>query len=226
MPDTQATPLTELDLIENPEPRLACMVVIDTSGSMNGDPIAEVNEGIRRLNREIASDELTLSRAEIGIIAFNNTWSVVQAFGEETDFEESELTAGGGTKMAPPLNAALNVIEARKKQYKEHGIPYFRPIIMLITDGHPEHDSRDELADLEQRIKTAQADRALTFFAIGTDRANMDFLNQLSSSPARKLKGTMFVELFAWLSNSITAISQSTLGERVQLPSTDPWSEY
>ena len=226
MVDTQATPLTELDLIENPEPRLACMVVVDISASMNGEPIAEVNEGIRRLNREIASDELTLSRAEIGVIAFNTTWSVVQAFGEETDFEESELTATGGTKMAPPLNAALDAIETRKKQYKEHGTPYFRPIIMLITDGHPEHDSRDELAEVEHRIKAAQAERALTFFAIGTDQADMDFLNQLSSSTARKLKGTMFVELFAWLSNSITAISQSTLGERVQLPSTDPWSEY
>lgn len=157
MPETQATPLTELDLIENPEPRLACMVVIDTSGSMNGEPIAEVNQGIRRLNQEIASDELTLSRAEIGIIAFNGLWSVVQAFGDETDFEESELTAGGGTKMAPPLNAALDAIEARKSQYKEHGIPYYRPIIMLITDGHPEHDSRDQLAEVEQRIKTAQA---------------------------------------------------------------------
>ena len=209
MPDTQATPLTELDLIENPEPRLACMVVIDTSGSMTGEPIAEVNQGIRRLNQEIASDELTLSRAEIGIIAFNDLWSVVQAFGDETDFEESQLTAGGGTKMAPPLNAALDAIEARKSQYKEHGIPYYRPIIMLITDGHPEHDSRDQLAEVEQRIKTAQAGRALTFFAIGTDRADMAFLNQLSSSPARKLQG-----------------SQSTLGETVQLPSVDPWSEY
>ena len=226
MADTQASPLTELDLIENPEPRLACMVVVDTSGSMNGTPIAEVNEGIRRLNREIADDELALSRAEIGVIAFNSDWSLVQAFGEETDFEESELTAGGGTKMAPPLKAALDAIEARKQQYKEHGIPYFRPIIMLITDGHPEHDSRDELADIEQRIKASQAARALTFFAIGTAEADMAFLNQLSTSPARKLKGTMFVELFAWLSNSITAISQSTLGERVQLPSTDPWSEY
>lgn len=54
----------------------------------------------------------------------------------------------------------------------------------------------------------------------------MTFLNHLSSSPARKLQGTKFVELFAWLSNSITAISQSTLGETVQLPSIDPWSEY
>ena len=226
MTQSQGSPLTELDLIENPEPRLACMVVIDTSGSMSGEPIREVNEGIRRLNREIAEDELTLSRAEIGVIAFSSSWCQVQAFGEETDFEESELAAEGGTRMAPPLNAALDAIEARKKLYKEHGVPYFRPIIMLITDGYPEHDTRDDLAQVSERIKQAQRDRALTFFPIGTDKADMDMLDSISSSQARKLKGTMFVELFAWLSNSITAISQSTIGETVQLPSTDPWSAY
>ena len=226
MPNSQTSPLTELDLIENPEPRLACMVVIDTSGSMSGDPIQEVNEGIRRLNREIAQDQLTLSRAEIGIIAFNSNWSTVQHFGQETDFEESELTAEGGTVMAAPLNAALDAIEHRKQQYRQHGIPYFRPILMVITDGIPQHDSHNELEAVSTRIKETQDANGLTFFAIGTADADMTMLNSLSRSPARKLKGTMFVDLFAWLSNSITAISQSTIGDRVQLPSTDPWSQY
>ena len=220
------SPLTELDLIENPESRLACVVLVDTSYSMSGEPIAEVNTGIRRLNQELAKDDLTLSRAEISIIAFNNTYSVVQHFGDEIDYENSELMASGGTRMAAPLQEALNMLERRKQQYRQHGIPYYRPIVMLLTDGKPEHDTPQELEAVADRIKAAQRENHLTFFAIGTATADMDTLNSLSTSPARRLEGTRFVELFQWLSNSITAISQSTINERIQLPSTDPWSEY
>ena len=220
------SPLTELDLIENPEPRLACAVVVDTSASMSGDPIREVNAGIRRLNQEIAKDELTLSRAEISLIAFNDRWTVVQQFGDQLDYDSSELTASGGTEMAPPILAALDLLEQRKQQYRDHGIPYFRPILMLITDGKPEHDSPDQLAQAADRVRDMEANRHLTFFGIGTESADMDALNRFSANPARRLQGTRFVELFQWLSNSITAISQSTIGERVQLPGTDSWSEY
>ena len=225
---TSAThsPLTDLDLIENPEPRLPCVVLVDTSYSMSGEPIREVNAGIRRLNEEIAKDELTLSRAEVCLIAFNDQWSVIQRFGDQLDYEDSYLTAQGGTKMTPPINAALNLIEERKQRYRDHGIPYFRPIVMLITDGHPEHDSPSQLADAASRIKDLEKNRHITFFGVGTADADMHTLNSFSSNPARRLQGTKFVELFQWLSNSITAISQSTLGERVQLPDTDSWSEY
>ena len=221
-----SSPLTELDLIENPESRLACVVLVDTSSSMSGHPIEEVNAGIRRLNEEIAKDELTLSRAELCIIAFNDQWSVVQAFGDELDHNDTVLTASGGTRMANPLQTALDLIEHRKQQYRDHGIAYYRPIVMLLTDGRPQHDTQPELDNVSERIKQMQEDRHLTFLAIGTSDADMDLLSSLSNSPARRLQGTKFVELFQWLSNSITAISQSTMGDQVQLPSTDPWSVY
>ena len=219
-------PLSELDLIENPEPRLACVILVDTSGSMMGRPIEELNAGIRRLNQEIAKDELTMSRAEICLIAFNHEWDVIQDFGEELDFQNSELNADGGTRMAGPIQAALNMIETRKTQYKTHGTPYYRPILMLLTDGEPRHDNPEELERTKDRLSELIENNHLTFFAIGTESADMEFLNSISKNTARKLAGTNFVELFQWLSNSITAISQSALGERVDLPSTDPWSAY
>ena len=220
------SPLSELDLIENPESRLACVVIVDTSASMGGEPIQEVNAGLRQMHAEIAQDELTLSRAEICVIAYNSEHEVVQAFGEDVDYEYSELEASGGTRMAPPIMAALDLLEERKASYRAHGIPYYRPIMMLITDGRPQHDTPDELGAAASRIKEQESERHLTFFAIGTESADMAMLNRLSNSEPKRLKGTMFQELFKWLSNSITVISQSTVGDRVQLPSTDPWSQY
>ena len=34
------------EFAENPEPRVPCVLLLDTSGSMTGKPIAELNEGL------------------------------------------------------------------------------------------------------------------------------------------------------------------------------------
>ena len=216
----------QLDLIENPESRIACIIVIDVSGSMNGRPIEEVNSGLINFGQYIEQEELTSLRADIAIIAFNHEHQVVREFGQHVDFSKSQLKASGGTKMAPPINAALDMIDARKKQYRNAGIPYYRPIIMLITDGRPEHDTTNQMDTVAKRIKEAERNKNVTFFPIGTESADMEALAELSNLPPKTLKGTNFIELFQWLSNSIAAISQSQMGDEVELPSTEGWSKY
>ena len=216
----------QLDLIENPESRIACIIVIDVSGSMSGQPIEEVNSGLINFGQYIEQEELTALRADISIIAFNHEHQVVREFGQHVDFSKSQLKASGGTRMAPPIDAALDMIDARKQQYRNAGIPYYRPIIMLITDGRPEHDTTNQMDAVAKRIKEAERNKNVTFFPIGTESADMEELAKLSNLPPKTLKGTNFIELFQWLSNSISAISQSQMGDEVELPSTEGWSKY
>ncbi len=37
------------ELVSNPEPRCACVLLLDTSGSMNGNPLAQLNQGLKTL---------------------------------------------------------------------------------------------------------------------------------------------------------------------------------
>lgn len=215
-----------LQLIENPESRVACIILIDASNSMTGEPIAEVNRGLVQFSQQIEADELTSMRADVAVIAFNHEHEVVRQFGQHVDFSRSAIETGGGTRLAPPLNTALDMIEARKAQYREARIPYYRPIIMLLTDGKPEHDEPTDLKLVADRIKAAQRSKGLTFFPIGTQSADMNVLSSLTSFQPKTLRGTNFVALFEWLSNSITAISQSQMGDDVPLPDTDGWSIY
>ena len=215
-----------LSLIENPESRLACVILVDVSNSMSGKPITEVNNGIIKLGQHIEEDELTSMRADIAIIAFNHEHQVVRNFGEHIDFSHPDLQAEGGTKIAAPIANALDMIEHRKMQYREAGIPYYRPIVMLITDGKPEHDTQHDIDAIARRVKEAEQSKSLTFFAIGTESADMATLATLTNLPPKTLRGTNFDELFKWLSNSIAAISNSQMGDDVTLPSTDGWSKY
>ena len=54
----------------------------------------------------------------------------------------------------------------------------------------------------------------------------MDALSRLCNLPPKMLAGTKFLELFQWLSASISRISHSAIGEDVELPSTSGWSRY
>lgn len=214
------------DFKDNPESQVPCVIMLDTSLSMAGVAIDEVNAGIRRFKEELAKDELTERRADIAVVAFNHGYDVVQDFGRLADFNPPRLAASGGTRFAPAINRALDMIEARKAAYRAAGLSYYRPIAMLVTDGRPEHDTPDDLAKVAERIKESENGRHLVFWAIGTERADMDALSRLSSRPPKMLAGTKFGEMFEWLSASISRISHSAIDEEVELPSTSGWSRY
>ena len=221
-----------VEFINNPESRVPCVVLLDISSSMgfkvvDPPPIVQVNDGIKRFKEELLKDELTARRADVAIITFNSRHEVVQNFGELADFNPPELEASGGTLFGPAITTALGLVEERKEQYKQNGISYYRPIVMLVTDGKREHyEDPDELAQIAERIKEAEDGKHLTFFAVGTETADMDFLSTLSNGAPKMLVGYKFGELFQWLSGSITAISYSGVSEKTQLPSTSKWSIY
>jgi uncharacterized protein YegL len=50
------------------------------------------------------------------------------------------LEADGQTSMGSGLGVAMDMLERRKAQYKEIGIPYHRPWIFMISDGAPNDD--------------------------------------------------------------------------------------
>ena len=65
MSNLDQVPFSGAEFAENPEPRCPCLLLLDTSGSMRGDPIAQLNLGIRTLNDELRADSLAAKRVEV-----------------------------------------------------------------------------------------------------------------------------------------------------------------
>lgn len=213
-----------VEFTENPEPRCPCVLLLDTSGSMSGDPIQALNDGMQAFQADLSKSSLAARRTEVAVVTFSNTVNVVHDFCTVDDFQAPVVQADGATYMCSGLTKAMEMVEARKKVYRENQVTYYRPWIFLITDGAPSEDAA-AVQYTAQTLRKAEEDKRFTFYAVGVEGADMALLQSLSSQRAPlKLKGLQFVEMFRWLSVSMQRVSQSRTGEQVAL--TPPgWGE-
>ncbi len=214
--------LDDVDLMDNPEPRAPCVLVLDSSYSMTGDPIAQLNDGLRAFEADLGEDPLASRRVEVAVFSFGGTVDLVQDFTIAADFTAPSLVASGNTPMGEAIERALDLVEDRKSSYKDHSLNYFRPWVFLLTDGAP----TDEWKAAADRLEREEDRGAVLFFAVGVDGADFDLLSRISRKrPPVKLLETRFREMFLWLSRSQKQVSGSRPGDKVQLPSTDGWAE-
>ena len=207
-----------VEFAENPEPRCPCVLLLDTSGSMNGPALQALNNGLQSFKNEIVKDSLASRRVEVAVISFNNEIAVEQDFVTADQFEPPILTARGMTHMGAAIHKALDMVQARKAQYRSNGVAYYRPWVFLITDGAPQGEPEDLVEQAAQRIKADEAAKRVAFFAVGVENADMDRLAKIVTRAPVKLTGLDFVEMFVWLSASMQKISQSNVEDQVALP--------
>jgi uncharacterized protein YegL len=207
-------PLENVEFVDNPEPRCAVALVLDISGSMGGQPIAELNAGLQELDKALKSDPLAALRVEVGMVTFGGTVKSID-FVSADQFLPPTLVAGGETPMGHAVLQALTLLRDRKNTYKANGVDYFRPWLFLMTDGAP----TDDWQPAAEQARQEEERKGVSIYAIGVENADMQTLAQFSSKrPPLKLKGLTFRELFQWLSKSLGAVAQSRPGEQAPLP--------
>lgn len=210
---------------ENYEQKCLCVLVLDISGSMKGSPMEQLNQGLKNFQKELQSDFVAAQRIEVAIVTFSSTVDTVVQPILSADFEMPTLIASGSTKLVDGVRLGIDIVEERKKYYKSTGQTYYRPWILLITDGEP--DSDQDIDGLSGEIRQKVENKGFLFYAIGVEGYNHAKLLQIchSSTPPLPLKGLAFNELFKWLSASISLVSKSADGQHVQLPSPGGWAQ-
>lgn len=212
--------LDETDLIDNPTTRVPVVLCLDTSASMRGDKINELNAGVKQFFKAVIDDEIAKYSVELCIVTFSSIAKKILDFAnierQVTAFEHMNLEAAGNTAMGAAVNLSLDLLDSRKKEYQDKGVDYWQPWLVLMTDGQP----TDDITEASTKVSEMVINKKLTIFPIGIgDGANMARLRQFS--PKReplKLKGLMLSEFFDWLGKSVKSTSQSTPGTSVKLP--------
>jgi uncharacterized protein YegL len=218
--------IPDVALVDNTEQRTPLVLVLDCSGSMNGEPIEQLNQGLRVLEQELKSDAIAAKRVRLLVVRFGGMDSV-EAIGDWLDameFNAPTLDANGTTPTGQAVDFALARIEEQKLGFRHAGVAYTRPWLFLMSDGQP----TDQWQAAAERCRQAELANKVAVFPIAVgDSTQGDALGQFSSkgeAAVKRLSGLKFQELFLWLSASMKVVSQSRPGGQAQLPSVDSWS--
>ncbi len=212
--------MTSLDFrtnSNNPNPRVACALLLDTSHSM-GEPTAfggptaidELNAGFASFCEQIKTDDLAKKRAEIAVITFGGEAQIAIGFTEGRHLQPQIFKASGSTPMGEALHIAVDELTRQKQAYKDAGLLYYRPWLFIVTDGGAT-DVPEPFESAADRVRDLEAANGVNVFAIGVGGyADFEQLSKLSDvrQPLR-LKGLSFAEFFLWLSASMSVASTS-----------------
>jgi uncharacterized protein YegL len=208
----EQVPFSNLDFADNPEPRCACLLLLDTSGSMKGKKIEQLNAGLNDFARQLREDSMAAKRVEVAVVTFGPV-QVEQKFVTADTFVAPQLQADGNTPMGAAVEKAIDMIAERKKAYRANGIGYYRPWIFMISDGEPTDDTKRAA----QLVRTGEAKKAFMFYAVGVENADIGKLAALAVRQPLRLKGLSFGQLFVWLSDSLSTVSRSQTSDTPEL---------
>lgn len=207
------------------EPHLACALLLDVSSSMGwGDrAIDKLNEGIKRFKNSVMNDSIAKKRVDVALITFASEVHVISDFAPVSNMPTPELSAEGRTDMAEGILTAIKLVKERTHMYQQLGTPCHKPWIFMITDG-ASTSTYQKMAEAAQQIEYEEnhgSHGKLTFWALGIDNYDKDELFKLTRR-VMELKDQDFDGIFDWLSDSMSCVSQSQVGECVVLGDLPP----
>lgn len=202
-----------LPVVNQGEHHVPAVLLVDTSGSMSGGPIAELNQGLVQFYEALRQDDLALGRAEVSVISFNSSVQIELGFRPAEQYEAPVLSAGGLTAMNEGILKALDEIEMRKQLYRDQGVGHYRPWLFVLTDGCPTDSNLESQA--MSALRSAIDNKKVTYMPMGIGAsADLGHLkkyypdnwpNKITLSASAK----EFKDAFQWLSASLSVISHS-----------------
>ena len=199
--------------------RLPVYLLMDCSGSMAGEPIVAVNQGINMLLDELRGDPQALETAYLSVITFNNSAQQVVPLTSLPEFVLPQLDAGGQTALGEALQVLKDCVQNEVRQNTTEIKGDWRPLVFVLTDGYP-----TDKTVFEREVQDMSSLKAANIIACAAGpKSDTSCLKQLTPNVLQMniISPGELAKFFKWVSDSIGPCVSSVYekpGEAFTLP--------
>ena len=197
--------------------RLPVYLLLDTSGSMYGEPIEAVKNGVQVLVSTLRQDPYALETAYLSIITFDSDARQVAPLTALASFQQPNLEANGGTALGEALGLLAQKVDAEVTKTTAEKKGDWKPPVFLRTDGEPTDDIKQGLAEFKKRKF------GMVVACAAGQNANTGILKQITENVVQldTADSTTIKSFFKWVSASISTGSQKVEEGGVNLDKMD-----
>lgn len=185
--------------------RLPIYLLLDISGSMAGEPIVAVQNGVQMVISALQSDAQALETAYLSVVTFESAAKQISPLTELSQFVPPQLRAGGCTVFGEALKLVSECADKEVVKNTPDTKGDWKPMVFIMSDGQATDDINVGLAEFKKHkwgIVVACA------AGIGADTNELKSVTEnvvrLDTADSESIKA-----FFNWVSQSITTNSKS-----------------
>ena len=183
--------------------RLPVYLLIDTSGSMKGEPIESVKVGIEAMLSTLRNDPYALETVNISIITYDREVNQLLPLTPIDELQMPEITTpdSGPTHMGAALEMLIEKVDKEVNKGTKEQKGDWMPLLFLMTDGKP--SDIQIFNNVLPRIKNNKF--ATIVCCAAGPRAKTDELRQLTDKVYQidTLDSSTLMKFFKWVSGII-----------------------
>lgn len=185
--------------------RLPVYLLLDCSGSMHGEPIESVRQGLHLIQSDLQSNPQAIETVWLSVITFDSTAKQIVPLTPIDQFTAPTIEATGTTSLGRALNMLLDCIDKEVRKTTAEVKGDFKPLVFIMTDGVP----TDSWEDAANKVMKRRLGKVIACAAgAGADETNLKKITEDVVKLTNNTPGALGA-YFEWVTASISATSSS-----------------